>query len=447
MGIVRLDAREAMPPGLRGAIVALGNFDGFHLGHQAVVGEALAWAKAEGRPALVATFDPHPVHFFAPQAAPFRLTTLDQRLELFGAAGADAMLVFHFDARLAATTAEHFVELLGRRLGVAGVVTGEDFTFGKGRTGNVDVLKTLGAEHGLSARAVGPVSERGEVVSSSRIREALQAGDCATATQLLTRPFAVEGIVQHGDKNGRELGYPTANVDMGTYLRPRYGIYAVRGRLADGRILEQPFQAKVTDTGQRHPVTRALPGSETNPPQWGEWLRQISADVRTGSAVMSGADDKHVPSPATLRNVPDEERAEALLRHSPAFAELLPLLPVARREALLLEILRGDCTPLHKHPVLELLRKAEHAWSAELARALLRALYRHMRKWRDSYDYQLRGALTDEFARRMPPALLGEIAAGLPDEPDVRERWQGVIDKLLITMQFRHDMLRALALR
>ncbi|HRC77482.1 MAG TPA: hypothetical protein PLO33_17495, partial [Kouleothrix sp.] len=138
---------------------------------------------------------------------------------------------------------------------------------------------------------------------------------------------------------------------------------------------------------------------------------------------------------------------EALLRHSPAFAELLPLLPVARREALLLEILRGDCTPLHKHPVLELLRKAEHAWSAELARALLRALYRHMRKWRDSYDYQLRGALTDEFARRMPPALLGEIAAGLPDEPDVRERWQGVIDKLLITMQFRHDMLRALALR
>ncbi len=143
----------------------------------------------------------------------------------------------------------------------------------------------------------------------------------------------------------------------------------------------------------------------------------------------------------------DAAWAEALLRHSPAFAELLPLLPVARREALLLEILRGDCTPLHKHPVLELLRKAEHAWSAELARALLRALYRHMRKWRDSYDYQLRGALTDEFARRMPPALLGEIAAGLPDEPDVRERWQGVIDKLLITMQFRHDMLRALALR
>ncbi|MFO1255179.1 MAG: bifunctional riboflavin kinase/FAD synthetase [Sphingomonadaceae bacterium] len=234
--MVRLDAREAMPPGLRGAIVALGNFDGFHLGHQAVVGEALAWAKAEGRPALVATFDPHPVHFFAPQAAPFRLTTLDQRLELFGAAGADAMLVFHFDARLAATTAEHFVELLGRRLGVAGVVTGEDFTFGKGRTGNVDVLKTLGAEHGLSARAVGPVSERGEVVSSSRIREALRDGDCAAASHLLTRPFAIRGTVIHGARLGRTIGFPTANLELGEYLRPRYGIYAVSAVLPGGHV-------------------------------------------------------------------------------------------------------------------------------------------------------------------------------------------------------------------
>ena len=146
------------------------------------------------------------------------------------------MIVFPFNAALANLTADEFVTQ--RLAGVGGVVTGEDFTFGKGRGGNVSVLGELGRKYGFIAEAVAPVSDSVDVISSSRIREALQAGDCATATQLLTRPFAVEGIVQHGDKNGRELGYPTANVDMGTYLRPRYGIYAVRGRLADGRILD-----------------------------------------------------------------------------------------------------------------------------------------------------------------------------------------------------------------
>lgn len=237
MGILRLDAREAIPASLRGAIVALGNFDGFHLGHQAVVGEALDWARAEGRPSIVATFDPHPVRFFAPQVPPFRLTTLDQRLELFGSAGADAMLVFHFDAQLAATTAEQFIDLLAHHLGAVGVVTGEDFTFGNGRTGSVEVLKTLGAERGLAARAVGPVSDAGEVISSSRIREALKEGDCATATHLLTRPFAIRGTVQHGAKLGRSIGYPTANLDLGNYLRPRYGIYAVTGTLPGGQVV------------------------------------------------------------------------------------------------------------------------------------------------------------------------------------------------------------------
>ncbi|MBA4160686.1 MAG: bifunctional riboflavin kinase/FMN adenylyltransferase [Novosphingobium sp.] len=234
---MRLDARERVPESLRGAIIALGNFDGFHLGHQAVVGEALDWARAEGRPAIVATFDPHPVRFFAPQVPPFRLTTLGQRLELFGSAGADAMLVFHFDAQLAATTAEQFIELLTGPLGAAGVVTGEDFTFGKGRAGSVELLKTLGAEKGLSARAVGPVSDGGEVVSSSRIREALKEGDCATATHLLTRPFAIRGPVLHGAKLGRSIGYPTANLELGSYLRPRYGIYAVTGVLPGGQVL------------------------------------------------------------------------------------------------------------------------------------------------------------------------------------------------------------------
>jgi riboflavin kinase/FMN adenylyltransferase len=234
----RLDGGSAVPDAFRGGIVALGNFDGFHEGHQAVVGRAVERARAEGRPALVATFDPHPVRHFRPSASPFRLTSLDQRQRLFAAAGADAMIVFRFDGDLAATTAEEFVSgrLVGL-IGAAGVVTGEDFTFGQGRGGNVEVLKRLGKAHGLSALAVGPVLEDGEPVSSSRIRDALQDGDCATATRLLTRPFAIEGVVEHGDKRGRTLGYPTANLSLGAYLRPRFGIYAVRGRLPDGRVL------------------------------------------------------------------------------------------------------------------------------------------------------------------------------------------------------------------
>lgn len=238
MTIPRLLASDHTPDALRGAIIALGNFDGFHLGHQAVAGEAIAWARAEGRPAIIATFDPHPVRFFKPEAAPFRLTTLDQRQELFAAAGADAMLVFAFDAELASTTAEDFMaKLLVERLGAAGVVTGEDFTFGKARGGNIELLKTRGAELGLSSRAVGAVMLDGEVVSSSRIREALKAGDCETATRLLTRPFAIRGVVQHGDKVGRTIGFPTANLPLGNYLRPHYGIYAVSAQLADGTRL------------------------------------------------------------------------------------------------------------------------------------------------------------------------------------------------------------------
>jgi riboflavin kinase/FMN adenylyltransferase len=236
--VTRLDHRDPVPGHLRGAILALGNFDGFHRGHQAVVGRAIALAKARGVPALVATFDPHPVRHFRPDAPPFRLTTLDQRERLFGAAGADAMVVFDFGAALASVSAEDFVgDWLGGHLGATGVVTGEDFTFGKGRGGNVEVLKLLGQANRISVEAVAAVDEDGEAISSSRIREALTAGDCRTATMLLTRPFTVEGAVIHGDKNGRELGYPTANIEMGNYLRPRYGVYAVKGRLGDGRVL------------------------------------------------------------------------------------------------------------------------------------------------------------------------------------------------------------------
>ena len=230
----RLSLADGIPERYRGAIVALGNFDGFHLGHQAVVGRAVARAAHEGRPAIVATFDPHPVSFFRADANPFRLTSLDQRERLFAGAGADGTLVFRFDGELAATPAEEFVRLLAEEVGAAGVVTGEDFTFGARRGGNVEVLRELGAARGMAAETVAAVAVDGEPVSSSRIRQALAAGDPATATRLLTRPFAIRGIVQHGDKRGRQLGYPTANLVLGNYQRPAYGIYAVRVRLADG---------------------------------------------------------------------------------------------------------------------------------------------------------------------------------------------------------------------
>ena len=231
----RLTLAGGIPEALRGSIVALGNFDGFHLGHQAVVGRAIARAFHERRPAIVATFDPHPVKFFKPDVLPFRLTTLDQREALFAHAGADAMLVFEFNGALAAMDAEDFVaDVLARQIGATGVITGDDFSFGKGRTGDPALLKTLGERHGVAAEAVPQVLLDGERISSGRIREALVDGDTGTATHMLSRDYAIEGVVQRGDARGRALGYPTANMALGDYQRPKYGIYAVRVTLDDG---------------------------------------------------------------------------------------------------------------------------------------------------------------------------------------------------------------------
>ena len=231
----RLTLAGGVPDHLKGSIVALGNFDGFHLGHQAVVSRAVARAFHERRPVIVATFEPHPVRFFKPEVRPFRLTTLDQRESLFAHAGADAMLVFEFGAELAAMDAEQFIaEVLAQRIGAAGVITGDDFSFGKGRTGDAALLARLGPRYGVAAEAVPQVLLDGERISSGRIREALVEGDSRTATRMLTRDYAIEGVVQRGDQRGRELGYPTANLELGDYQRPKYGIYAVRVTLENG---------------------------------------------------------------------------------------------------------------------------------------------------------------------------------------------------------------------
>jgi len=231
----RLTLAGGIPESFKGSIVALGNFDGFHLGHQAVVNRAIQRAFHERRPVIVATFDPHPVAFFKPDVPPFRLTTLDQREHLFAHAGADAMLVFEFNRELASMDAEQFVsEVLSRQIGAAGVVTGDDFSFGKGRTGDPALLRAVGERHGIAAEAVPQVLLDGERISSGRVREALVDGDTGTATHMLSRDYAIEGVVQRGDRRGRELGYPTANVELADYQRPRYGVYAVRVTLDDG---------------------------------------------------------------------------------------------------------------------------------------------------------------------------------------------------------------------
>lgn len=250
----RLDGGATVPGPLRGGVVALGNFDGFHAGHQAVVARAVTRARERGRPAIVATFDPHPRRYFQPQLPPFRLTSLDQRARLFAAAGADAMLVFAFDAALAGLSAEGFAERLADGIGASGVVTGTDFTFGKARSGDVGVLRTLGERHGFTAETVAPVESGATVVSSSRIRDLLREGRPREAAGLMTRPFAVEGVVEHGAKLGRQLGYPTANLRMGKYLRPAYGIYAVTGRLADGRVLKGAANLGIRPTIAGEPV-------------------------------------------------------------------------------------------------------------------------------------------------------------------------------------------------
>ena len=235
----RIDSGGAVPGDLRGGVVALGNFDGFHLGHQAVVGQALARARAQGRPALVATFDPHPARLFRPDAPPFTLTTMAQRLDLFAVFGIDATVVLPFDRVLAAESAEGFcTRWLVERIGAHAVVSGGDFTFGQARAGDVGALAAFGRVHGFDATVVAPVSDARGPVSSTRIRDLLRGGDPRGAAAFLTRPYTIRGVVEHGAKLGRTLGFPTANLELGPYLRPVYGVYAVRVRLPDGRVCD-----------------------------------------------------------------------------------------------------------------------------------------------------------------------------------------------------------------
>ncbi|MDO1557987.1 bifunctional riboflavin kinase/FAD synthetase [Brevundimonas sp. 2R-24] len=259
-----------LPERLRGAAVALGNFDGVHLGHQRVIGEAVAAAAALGVPAGVISFDPHPRRWFQPEAEPFRVASVGQDARAMSALGVERLYLIPFDAELAEMTDEAFAQrVLAEGLGARHVAAGFDITFGKGRTGSPDLLREYGRRFGFTASVTPPVQAGpgGDKLSSSAVREALKAGDPARAAEILGRPFAIEGEVIHGDKRGRELGYPTANIALDDYVRPRFGIYAARMRLPDGRVLDG-----VASLGVR-------PMFETPEPLLEVWLFDFDGDL------------------------------------------------------------------------------------------------------------------------------------------------------------------------
>lgn len=223
----------------KGAAVAVGAFDGVHRGHQAVIAGAREAAQRLGVPLGVVSFHPHPRRLFQPDVAPFALMTPDQMARALDELGIYRLYLLPFDRDMAGLTDEAFArQVLAESLGIKHAAVGFDFTFGKGRSGSPDLLTQYGQSLGFTVS----VTERkddsdGLKLSSSAVREALKAGDMARANAILGRPFAISGEVIHGDKRGRTIGVPTANIAMPNYMRPAYGVYATRTRLPDGRVI------------------------------------------------------------------------------------------------------------------------------------------------------------------------------------------------------------------
>jgi riboflavin kinase/FMN adenylyltransferase len=224
-----------LPQAARGAVVAVGNFDGVHRGHAAVVEAARAEAARLGAPLAVLTFEPHPRQYFRPEDPPFRLTPFRIKARLLEALGIDLLHVLHFDPALAAMSAEEFAAgILFDGLGARHVVVGADFRFGHGRRGDAAMLEALAAPAGAAVTVLAKTGLPGRVFSATEARAHLAGGAPRTAASILGRPWEIEGRVEHGDKRGRTLGFPTANLELGEYLRPAYGVYAVRCAVDDG---------------------------------------------------------------------------------------------------------------------------------------------------------------------------------------------------------------------
>lgn len=225
-----------LPAAIRGCAVALGNFDGVHQGHRAVIEAAKDAARAKGIPAAVLTFEPHPRSLFRPDDAPFRLTPWRIKARLVEALGIDALFEVRFDEAFSHLTADEFVQqILVEGLAASHVVAGYDFVFGHKRGGDMAFLREAGERSGFTVTEVRPVAgPDATAFSSTRVRQHLQAGEVEQAASILGHDWEIEGRVEHGDKRGRTIGFPTANVELGTYLRPRLGVYAILAGVDEG---------------------------------------------------------------------------------------------------------------------------------------------------------------------------------------------------------------------
>lgn len=221
----------------RGAVVALGNFDGVHLGHRMVISAAIDMARKHGRPAFAVTFEPHPRSFFSPNTPQFRLTDEAAKLRLLAGTGLDGAVIMTFDGARAGTTAQDFINHdLIARLGISGIAVGYDFHFGKGRGGSPSLLATEAPRLGIEVHVQAHVDILDRPVSSTAIREALAEGHVIDATEMLGGPWFISGDVIHGEKRGRDLGYPTANIRLDKNCGLKHGIYAVRVGIGDKRV-------------------------------------------------------------------------------------------------------------------------------------------------------------------------------------------------------------------
>lgn len=226
---------DRVPANLTGAVYSIGNFDGVHRGHAVLFETARKKARELGVPLVVLTFEPHPRTVFRPQVPVFRLTPIDSKMRLFAALRVDGVIVIPFDRDFATHTADAFVaDELVRRLAVKAAVVGYDFHFGRNRVGSPKFLSDAGARLGFDVDVVDPVSDENAIISSSRIRAHLESGEVEAANRLLGYRWFVIGEVVAGDRRGRDLGFPTANMRLGSDCRLRHGIYAVRLRRADG---------------------------------------------------------------------------------------------------------------------------------------------------------------------------------------------------------------------
>ena len=228
---------RGLEPELKGSALALGSFDGVHRGHREVIALAARAAGALHAPLGVVTFEPHPRRWFRPAEPDFRLTTLEQQAKVLDALGVERLHRIPFDADLAAMSDEDFARrVLAEGLGARHVAAGFDVTFGAGRTGGPELLRRYGERYGFGVTVAPAVADAGGAkLSSTAVRAALRDGDPERAARILGRPFAITGVVVHGDKLGRTMGFPTANIPLSDYVRVRHGIYATRTRLSDGR--------------------------------------------------------------------------------------------------------------------------------------------------------------------------------------------------------------------